>query len=163
MRHSYQLTNSRVVISFILAFLIQYLPLVSGVHVSLVMVVLLYWLLNAPKLIGPFTALSIGLLMDLSTGKLFGMLGGIYTNLAFAAIGLKLQYRVSKYPIRMMIASFLIAIYHFIFVLTMYFLYQQYFCINVIYSALADIIAWNIVYFIMQRMGNLYATSWAVN
>jgi len=82
-------SRSLVYISLVIALLFQLFPWTGQgiiLRPDFMLVVLLYWLLRAPYLCNIGTAWLVGLLMDLSTGSLFGQHALAFTLTAFIAL-----------------------------------------------------------------------------
>ena len=89
-----------VIVTLLLAMLLNLLPW-AGVWQALkpdfLALVLLYWCITQPRLIGVGTAWSFGLLMDVGQGSLFGQ-----HALAYALLGFAAEYfhrRVLRFPL----------------------------------------------------------------
>jgi rod shape-determining protein MreD len=63
-----------------------------------VALVVLYWCVNQPRKVGFFIAFTLGLVMDVADGALFGQHALAYTVLAFAA--LVLHRRIQSFPMK---------------------------------------------------------------
>jgi rod shape-determining protein MreD len=89
-----------IVVTLVLALLGNLLP-VSGVALALkpdfVALLLLYWCIQEPRFVGVGIAWSIGLLMDVGDGTLFGQHALAYAFLAYAAE--YFRRRVLRFPL----------------------------------------------------------------
>jgi rod shape-determining protein MreD len=78
-----------IYLSLLLAFMVYLLPWAGFgllVRPDFVLLVLLYWLLRTPHLCNVGTAWSLGLLVDLASGSLFGQYALAYAITAFFAL-----------------------------------------------------------------------------
>jgi rod shape-determining protein MreD len=93
-----------IVLTLFAALLFNLLPW-SGVGLWLrpdaVALVLLYWCIEQPRRVGFFAAWSLGLLVDVADGALFGQHALAYTLLAYA--GIVLHRRVRMFPLGMQV------------------------------------------------------------
>ncbi len=84
-----RINANRIYLTLIIALVFQILPW-SGfglyIHPDFVLLVLLYWILRAPKLCSIGTAWLSGLVIDLATGSLFGQNALAYALTAFFAV-----------------------------------------------------------------------------
>jgi rod shape-determining protein MreD len=76
-------------ISLALALLLNFLPWDGSIMLvwpDFVALVLIYWTIHQPRRVGLTTAWSLGLLMDIADGVLFGQHALAYTVVAYAAL-----------------------------------------------------------------------------
>jgi len=86
--------------TFVIAFLLTIIPLppiAQWFRPEWVALVLIYWVLTTPSLVGMGIAFSVGLLLDGLRGGLLGQYALVFTLMAF--ITLKLHRRLSLFPI----------------------------------------------------------------
>lgn len=89
-----------IILTLVAALLANLLPW-SGWAIWLVpdfvALVVLYWCIEEPRKIGFLTAWSLGLLMDIADGSLFGQHALAYSILAYA--GIALHRRMQRFPL----------------------------------------------------------------
>ena len=86
-----------IVATFIAAAMFNMMPwtgFVAWVRPDFVALVLLYWIIDQPRLVGFTAAFSLGLLMDVAEGALLGQHALSYTILAYAGIALNRRVRL---------------------------------------------------------------------
>lgn len=89
---------STIVVSFALALLADFLPWKNVAYVpDFVALVLCFWCIRQPRLVGLGAAWVLGLLTDVGNGVLMGQHGLAYALLAFAAI--TLSRRILWFPL----------------------------------------------------------------
>lgn len=99
-----------VVMSFVFAFILSMLPLpvfLNTVRPVFVLMVLIYWVIALPHRYGIMTAFTIGLLLDVMTGKMLGLNALLMSIIAFICIK---QYLVLRMFTRPMQAFFVLAV-----------------------------------------------------
>ena len=80
-----------IVATFIAAAMVNMMPwtgYAAWLRPDFVALVLLYWIIDQPRLVGFTAAFSLGLLMDVAEGALLGQHALSYTILAYAGIAL---------------------------------------------------------------------------
>lgn len=90
-----------VVVTFIAAFLLNMLPLTGWalvVRPDFVALVLLYWGIRHPRVVGFTPAFVLGLVMDVADGSLFGQHALAYCMLM--ALGISLHRRIALFGVR---------------------------------------------------------------
>ena len=78
-----------IVVTFVAAAMLNMMPwtgLAAWLRPDFVALVLLYWIIDQPRLVGFTAAFTLGLLMDVAEGALLGQHALSYTILAYAAI-----------------------------------------------------------------------------
>lgn len=70
---------------------------VKSLNPDWVLLVLIYWTLAVPERTGVFNAWVLGVLVDVLTGRIFGMHGLIYVLVNYAC--LKLHRRLRQFPL----------------------------------------------------------------
>lgn len=70
---------------------------IKALNPDWVLLVLIYWTLAVPERVGVFNAWVLGILVDVLTGRIFGMHGLIYALVNFTC--LKLHRRLRHYPV----------------------------------------------------------------
>ena len=86
-----------IVATFIAAAMLNMMPwtgLAAWLRPDFVALVLLYWIIDQPRLVGFTAAFSLGLLMDVAEGALLGQHALAYTILAYAGIALNRRVRM---------------------------------------------------------------------
>ncbi|MCK4842511.1 MAG: rod shape-determining protein MreD [Methylococcales bacterium] len=86
--------------SLVLAMGLSILPLpvfLKVVNPDWVLLVLIYWVLRMPEKVGVFNAWLVGLLVDVLTGRLFGIHALAYAIVCF--FYLKIHKRLRQYPL----------------------------------------------------------------
>ena len=89
--------GSVIILSFMVALLLNLLPL-QGIVLTLrpdfVALVLLYWSINQPQRVGMSAAFSLGLLMDVGNGSMFGQHALAYSVMVFVALLLRRRVHI---------------------------------------------------------------------
>src|SRR5688500_12833300 len=86
-----------IVVTFVAAAMLNMMPwtgLAAWLRPDFVALVLLYWIIDQPRLVGFTAAFALGLLMDVAEGALLGQHALSYTILAFAGIALNRRVRM---------------------------------------------------------------------
>src|ERR1043165_2695194 len=86
-----------IVATFIAAAMINMMPwtgYATWLRPDFVALVLLYWIIDQPRLVGFTAAFALGLLMDVAEGALLGQHALSYTILAYAGIALNRRVRM---------------------------------------------------------------------
>ena len=86
-----------IVVTFIAAAMLNMMPwtgLAAWLRPDFVALVLLYWIIDQPRLVGFTAAFTLGLLMDVAEGALLGQHALSYSILAYAAIALNRRVRL---------------------------------------------------------------------
>ncbi len=92
--------NKGYFITLFIAMSLNILPLptdIQSLNPDWVLLVLIFWTLEAPERVGVFNAWVLGILVDVLTGRLLGMHGLIYALINYAC--LKFHRRLRHYPI----------------------------------------------------------------
>ncbi|MGR9073967.1 MAG: rod shape-determining protein MreD [Gammaproteobacteria bacterium] len=88
------------VLSIFAAMMLRIAPLPAGLHSfnpDWVLLVLIYWILNATDRIGVFNAFAVGLLTDALTGRLLGQYALAYSLTGYLCI--KQRNRLRHFPV----------------------------------------------------------------
>ncbi len=83
-----------------MAMCLNILPLsndIKALNPDWVLLVLIYWTLAVPERVGVFNAWVLGILVDVLTGRVFGMHGLIYALVNFTCI--KFHRQLRHYPV----------------------------------------------------------------
>ena len=86
-----------IVVTFVAAAMLNMMPwtgLAAWLRPDFVALVLLYWIIDQPRLVGFTAAFTLGLLMDVAEGALLGQHALSYTILAYAAIAFNRRVRM---------------------------------------------------------------------
>jgi len=101
-----------VILSFIVAFCIMIIPIspsLKWLRPDLVTLLLIYWVLNLPQVVGIIFAFIIGLLFDLLTGHLLGSMGLTLSIIAFLTINLRMRLKIYRYWQKFAVIMLLVA------------------------------------------------------
>lgn len=96
-KHQY---SKRYFLTLLIAMCLNILPLsnvVKSLNPDWVLLVLIYWTLVVPERVGVFNAWLLGIMVDVLTGRLFGMHGLVYVLVNYTC--LKFHRRLRHYPV----------------------------------------------------------------
>lgn len=92
--------SSRIILTVIMAMCLKIMPwpgFLASINPDWVLLVLIYWAIAVPERIGIFHAWTIGLLMDVLTGRVFGQYALVYTLVIYVC--LILHKRLRQFPL----------------------------------------------------------------
>ncbi|WP_305906345.1 rod shape-determining protein MreD [Methylomarinum sp. Ch1-1] len=95
--HSGMLIYALSIVTAMMLRIMPFPPTLENFNPDWVLLVLIYWSLAIPERFGVFNAWSVGLLVDVLTGRLLGQFALIYSLVCYFAV--KLHKRIRHYPI----------------------------------------------------------------